>query len=106
MHEALKAMTKLRVKLVPATNTDGAGDVTYASTGTFVYAFYEPSMEVIRDVTGRDLVVTDLLFFDETITIQDGMKVILPDGNTRLIKIFQKFYDENGALDHWEVYLK
>lgn len=104
MHPSIKAMLNTSIALVSCTGQDGAGKRSYGAASTKL-CYLEGSNKLIVTDTGRELTASGFLVFDNDVVIKPSDQVTLPSGKTCTVIVVEPYYDEFGAIDHFEVYV-
>lgn len=105
MDRALKKMLKQSIIVRPPGTIDGAGERTYG-TQLILMSFISAKNTFIRDSSGERIETQMMIVVEGNGQgIASNWDILLPSGRAPSIASVIPQYDENGRLDHTEIYV-
>ena len=85
------------VTVYPVSSLDNYGKRTWSATGTSYSCRIQATPGLIRDVEGREVVVTATIYLYGSPTLTTDHKVVLPDSSAPVIVSVSRVNDDTGG---------
>jgi len=106
MDYQLSQLLQQTLLIYPYVSTDFHNDFTWSSIATSVKARIQSVAKIVRNKQGQEMYSTCTIYVDNTVTVSERDKIVLPNGVIPEILAINSEPDETGANYYTAIYTR